>query len=527
MSKATFELYEDSGGEYRWRLRHDNGNIIADSGEGYASKSGARDAIERMQEYGPDADVLDVGQAAFELYEDASEEWRWRLRHRNGNIIADSGEGYSSRSAAEDAVNSVKRNAPGAEESGCYPRVVRPLTAYRSFLTRASITHHMRNFHVGTITDIPIRLNVTLLVFLPVLAWLISRPGQLAIYAGFVERISPHTFDLATLQAGNTPILIGITAALGLFVGVLLHELGHAWTARRYDITITSITLWIFGGMAHMQDLPEDWNVEFYVALAGPAMSILVGAVCYALLFVLPTVPVLVFVVGWLAVINVTLAVFNMLPAFPMDGGRVLRALLARSRPYAEATQIAATIGKGMAILLAIFAVLAFAPLMLLIAMFVYIAASSESRTTVLRELLRGMTARELMSTDVRTVTPEATVDEFLERVMTERTMAYPVMDKGTVTGLVTLDAVRNVPEAKRSSTTVADVMGPAPPTVGPDDTAFEALQALSSSKGDRVLVTEEGRFVGQITNADLVTAIEVLQGLGPRQKMEVPDGYA
>jgi len=117
MSKATFELYEDSAGEYRWRLRHDNGNIIADSGEGYASKSGAQDAIERVQGYAPEADVLDVGQAAFEIYEDAAEEWRWRLRHRNGNIVADSGEGYSSRSAAEDGVNSVKRNAPEAGES--------------------------------------------------------------------------------------------------------------------------------------------------------------------------------------------------------------------------------------------------------------------------------------------------------------------------------------------------------------------------------------------------------------------------
>lgn len=117
MSKATFELYEDSAGEYRWRLRHDNGNIIADSGEGYSSKSNAREAIERVQGYAPGADVLDVGQAAFELYEDSASEYRWRLRHRNGNIIADSGEGYSSRSAAEDAVNGVKRNAPGAEAS--------------------------------------------------------------------------------------------------------------------------------------------------------------------------------------------------------------------------------------------------------------------------------------------------------------------------------------------------------------------------------------------------------------------------
>jgi uncharacterized protein YegP (UPF0339 family) len=111
---ATFELYEDAAEEYRWRLRHRNGNIIADSGEGYASESNARDAIERVREYAPDADVLEVGNAAFEVYEDAGGEWRWRLRHRNGNIVADSGQGYGSRSNAVEAVTGVKANAPGA-----------------------------------------------------------------------------------------------------------------------------------------------------------------------------------------------------------------------------------------------------------------------------------------------------------------------------------------------------------------------------------------------------------------------------
>jgi len=115
-SKATFELYEDGGGDYRWRLRHRNGNIIADSGEGYASKSGAEDAIERVRDYAPDASVLEVGNAAFEIYEDAGGEWRWRLRHRNGNIIADSGEGYASRSNAVEAVTNAKANAPAAGE---------------------------------------------------------------------------------------------------------------------------------------------------------------------------------------------------------------------------------------------------------------------------------------------------------------------------------------------------------------------------------------------------------------------------
>jgi len=112
---AEFEVYEDNAGEHRWRLRHDNGNIIADGGEGYASKSGAEDAVERVSEYAPEAHVLDVGSAAFEIYEDAGGDWRWRLRHRNGNILADGGQGYASRSGAEKAVNSVKQNAPNAD----------------------------------------------------------------------------------------------------------------------------------------------------------------------------------------------------------------------------------------------------------------------------------------------------------------------------------------------------------------------------------------------------------------------------
>ncbi|QHS17621.1 DUF1508 domain-containing protein [haloarchaeon 3A1-DGR] len=114
---ATFEVYEDAAGEWRWRLRHDNGNIIADSGQGYASKRNVTDAVERVQKYVPDADVLDLEDAAFEVYEDNAGEWRWRLRHRNGNVLADSGEGYTSRSAAVNAVESVKRDAPGAEET--------------------------------------------------------------------------------------------------------------------------------------------------------------------------------------------------------------------------------------------------------------------------------------------------------------------------------------------------------------------------------------------------------------------------
>jgi uncharacterized protein YegP (UPF0339 family) len=110
-----FETYEDAGGEYRWRLRGSNDRIVADSGEGYGSESGVEDAVERVRSYAPDADVLAIGRATFEIYEDKGGEHRWRLRHRNGNILMDSGEGYASRSGARDGIESVKRNAPNAD----------------------------------------------------------------------------------------------------------------------------------------------------------------------------------------------------------------------------------------------------------------------------------------------------------------------------------------------------------------------------------------------------------------------------
>lgn len=113
---VTFEVFEDARNNWRWRLRHTNGNVISVSGEGYSSRSEAKNAIERVQKYAPESHVLDANPAMFEVYKDSEEQWRWRLRHRNGNIIADSGEGYSSRTAAQDAIESVKVNAPDAPD---------------------------------------------------------------------------------------------------------------------------------------------------------------------------------------------------------------------------------------------------------------------------------------------------------------------------------------------------------------------------------------------------------------------------
>jgi Zn-dependent protease len=387
----------------------------------------------------------------------------------------------------------------------------------------------MRNFRIASIGGIPIYLNLTLVLFLPVLAWLISRPEQITTYAGIIEAVAGQPLEADALTAGNTPLLIGAAGAVGLMGGVLVHELGHSWVARRYDIEIVSITLWIFGGMARMDDLPENWNIEFWVALAGPVTSALLSTGFLAVLAVMPaSTPVATFVVGWLAVVNLSLAVFNMIPAFPMDGGRILRALLARSQPYATATLRAAGLAKFLAIIGAIVAIFGGAPLLILISLFVYVAATSESKATVLRQVLAGFTARDLMS-DVRPIASGTLVSEFLDRVLEERQTAFPVVDGDTPPGFVRLAHALDVPESDRDTTTVGDVMERNVTTVAPDRDAFEVVLAMGENGQDRVFVVDGDDLLGVVTQADIAAAVEVVQGVGPRQQRmpDPPEGYA
>jgi len=182
--------------------------------------------------------------------------------------------------------------------------------------------------------------------FLPILAWSIGSGQQIELYAGLIEGVSGTGFDPGRLRAGSTPWVIGIAAAVGLFASVTLHELGHSWVALRYEIEIGSTTLWILGGIASLKSVPRGWNRERWTVVAGPITGVIVAGVRYIEVLVSPeTLHVPRFLVGYLAITNVALAGFNLLPAFPMDGGRTFRALLARSRPCGTATRIAARVG--------------------------------------------------------------------------------------------------------------------------------------------------------------------------------------
>ena len=369
----------------------------------------------------------------------------------------------------------------------------------------------MRNYEITEIWDIPIRINTSLLVFLPILAWLIGSGQQIELYAGLIEGLTGVGFDVARLRAGSTPWLIGIAAAVGLFVSVTVHELGHSWVALRYGIEIESITLWILGGLASLKSIPREWDREFWIAIAGPLSSILVAAVCYAALLAVPeTLQASRFVVGWLAISNVTLAVFNLLPAFPMDGGRVLRALLARSRPYGAATRIAARVGVAFAFLFAIVGVLNFQIIMLLLALFIYGAATTESRTVLLDELLEGITVGDIMTREPPTAPASASVEEFGAQMLRNRETVYLVTDGGgAVVGLVTLEDLRKVRREDRETTRVEEIMQD-PLRIQSSADAFDTLMELNQSGRQNAIVDRTDGLAGILTQADYAHAMSI-----------------
>ena len=372
----------------------------------------------------------------------------------------------------------------------------------------------MRGLKIGTVVGIPIRLNWTFLIVLPLFAYLIG--SQVGDIAGVMNDLFGAGIDPTALSAGLTPWALGLAAALGLFGGVLLHEFGHSLVAMRYGYEIDSITLWLLGGLASFTEFPEDWKHEFWIAIAGPIVSVAVGVVCYVVFALAPVgADSVLFVFGYLALLNIVLAVFNMLPAFPMDGGRILRALMARNQPHAQATQRAAAIGKGFAFLMGLIGLLTFQLLLIVLAFFIYIAASGEAQQTTLKAAFQGVTVGDVMTPRERlhTVTRDTSVAELMSRMFEERHTGYPVLDRGELVGMVTLEDARSVRDVERDAYRVDDVMESNVVAIGPHVDAMTALQTMQQNGVGRLpVVDERDQLVGIISRSDLMTAFNIIQ---------------
>jgi Zn-dependent protease len=311
---------------------------------------------------------------------------------------------------------------------------------------------------------------------------------------------------------------MGVLGAVGLFFSIVVHELMHSLVGRQYGMPIRGITLFIFGGVAEMEDEPPRPAAEFWMAIAGPITSLMVAFV--ALLIALAGRrygwPVwLTGTLGWLGGINLLLAVFNMVPAFPLDGGRVLRSALWHWKSNLKwATRVTSTIGSWFGMLLIILGVVRFVGAdfiggmwMFLIGLFLRHAASMSYRQLMIRRALEGEPVSRFMQQEIHSVPPQATLSEFVDDyVYRYHHKLFPVRDNGSLVGCVTTRKLRNVPREEWAARTVNDLTEQCSSdnVTSPDADAMKTLMRMSRTGQSRLMVVDHDQLVGIVSLKDL-----------------------
>jgi Zn-dependent protease/CBS domain-containing protein len=361
------------------------------------------------------------------------------------------------------------------------------------------------NIPLGRVGGVQVRINWSWLVIFALIVW--------SLAAGIFPSQNPGLSDGAYLA-------MAVVAALLFFASLLLHELGHAWQARREGMEIDGITLWLFGGVSQFKTRFPSAGAEFRIAIAGPLVSLVLGA-GFVLLALAGLPSAVDGVAAWLGYINLALLVFNLIPALPLDGGRVLRAALWRSRgDLAWATQVASGIGQGLGYLFIALGIAMFifqgsfsGAWLAFIGWFLLQAAGAEARYVATEAALAGVRVRDLMVRDPVTVDADLSVGRFMDDVAwSRRFTTYPVVDAGRPIGLLAFSSVAAVPRSEWETRRVRDAMVPlgSVPLLAEDTTAVEALTALSSPTSNRGLVVENGHLAGLLSITDLARALEV-----------------
>ena len=357
----------------------------------------------------------------------------------------------------------------------------------------------MRAVTIGSIAGIPVRVHWSFLIALPLLAMVF---GQNVAPAAAIIGTDPRSLS-------GPLFLWGLGLTLALFVSVLLHELAHAMYARRKGAVVHDITLLMIGGVSRIGE-PRRPRHEAIMALAGPGVSLALGLAAGAVEAIVPR--------GWtdarvalvlLAEMNLLLGLFNLIPAFPMDGGRVLRALLATRIGPVRATRIASLVGKLFAGLFVAAGLLGGGVFLILIGGFVFIGAEAESRQVRMKSALGRVRVRDLMSGPGSVIGAHDSLRAAAEQMMREHRTAYPVVDDGQVIGVLTLGDVRKVPGERRGRVEAADVAHRAPP-IGPDDEAWTAFRAIVESDVPVLPVVDHGELVGAIDQSAIMRGIEL-----------------
>jgi Zn-dependent protease/CBS domain-containing protein len=365
------------------------------------------------------------------------------------------------------------------------------------------------NISLGRIGGVQVRVSWSWLVIFALIVWTLAD--------GVFPSQNPG------LSRG-THLAMAIVAALLFFVSILLHELGHAWQARREGLEVDGITLWLFGGVSQFKSGFPSAGAEFRIAIAGPLVSLGLGGVF--VLIALAGLPSAVDgVAAWLGYINLALLVFNLIPALPLDGGRVLRAALwQRSGDLAWATRIGTDVGRvfgylfiGLGLAMFIFQGSFSGAWLAFIGWFLLQAATAEARYIATEAALDGLRVRDLMTRDPVTVDGNLTVGQFMDEVARSRRFTtYPVVDGDRPIGLLAFGSVAALPRSEWDSRRVRDAMLPLErvPLLTENETAIEALTALSSPTSNRGLVVENEHLAGLLSITDLTRALELRRSL-------------
>jgi Zn-dependent protease/CBS domain-containing protein len=336
---------------------------------------------------------------------------------------------------------------------------------------------------IGTVKGTVIRLHVTFLLFL--------------LWIG----IAHYT------EGGPEAALEGVLFIALLFLCVLLHEFGHILAARRYGVQTPDIVLLPIGGVARLERIPEEPAQELVVALAGPAVNLVIAALLFLALGGLPDDSFElqnpgVGLLARLASANLFLVLFNLLPAFPMDGGRVLRAFLAHRLGYARGTQVAASIGQGLAFAFGLLGLIGGNPMLVFIALFVYLAAFSEAHAAQMRQVSRGMMVADAMITRFESLSPQSRVEDAVECLIRTTQHEFPVVDGiGRLHGVLTRDGMIKALRERGPDTPVVEVMRSDIPVVESRRSLEDALQLMQGQRLPAVGVADRaGRVVGLVT---------------------------
>jgi len=373
------------------------------------------------------------------------------------------------------------------------------------------------SFRIGRLFGIPILIHYTFLLVIPLFAWIIG--SEILLTAGMLRDIFLVPIDTSVITSGYMPWILGTFIALGLFAGVLVHELAHSLVALHKGIMINNITLMIFGGIAQMEEGTPDPKIELPMALVGPLASLVVGFICCGLVYAAPSVTanpglqgVWILIFGYLGLLNIILCIFNLIPAFPMDGGRVLRAWLAKRMPLHRATKIAADIGKGFAIIFGIIGLFTFSPFLILIALFIYIGANTESTAMKYSHLLQNVTVGEMMSTPVTTVPSTMPLSTVIGMMYSSKHLGFPVLERDSLVGIITLADVNRTSSIDREAMQVRDIMTRDLITLPPEAPVIDALRIMSAQDFGRIPVVQDGKILGIVTRTDILKVAELKQ---------------